>query len=149
MPFTGRPRKYDSVEDFVTAMTSYFDLCERENATSIRESGKLSRVLNVEHLCSHMGIVKDTLYQYAKRTDGNGNSFSDSVKMASQYIAGFKIEKAALGFLKEITTIFDLKNNHGYVDKTELTVSNEPEKLSAEDIKRRLQEKKKLENQSE
>lgn len=145
----GAPRIYNTVEGFTNAIVDYFNTIEKENEISLRETGKLKRVPNMASLCNHMGIVKDTFYNYAKRVDSKNQPFSDSTKRAAQYIEGFKLESAALGLLKEITTIFDLKNNHGYTDKVEVNTNTGNEQLSPDDIKAKLNEIKKKQSKAE
>ena len=141
-PF-GRPRIYNSVEDFEEAINSYFDKVEEENKASLEKNGKLCRSPNIAALCSHMGLLKSVFYEYAKRKDSNDNVYSNSVKMASQRLELFKLENASLGMIREITTIFDLKNNHGYVDKQEVITTQTDDRLTPEQVKERLEEMKK------
>lgn len=144
MAFNGRPREYQSVDDFNAKVEEYFKEIEDANEESMRKFGKLCRAPNIAGLCLHLEISKETFYNYAKRVDGKNQSFVDSIKRASQALESYKLEKASLGQLKEITTIFDLKNNHGYVDKQELTLNETGDKLTAEEIKQRLKAKKEV-----
>jgi hypothetical protein len=146
--FIGRPRVYDTVEEFTQAIVDYFTDIEKENELSLETTGRLKRVPNMASLCNYMGIVKDTFYNYAKRVDSKNQPFSDSTKRAAQYMEGFKLEGAALGLLKEISIIFDLKNNHGYADKIEVNTKSDNEQLTPDDIKAELNElRKKQESQ--
>lgn len=149
MAFIGHPRIYNTVEEFTQAIIDYFTEIEQENEESLKESGRLKRVPNMASLCNHMGIVKDTFYNYAKRVDSKNQPFSDSTKRAAQYIEGFKLESAALGLLREITTIFDLKNNHGYADKIDIATNSQPEQLTTDDIKNKINTLKKENNKNE
>ena len=143
MSFIGRPREYNTVEEFTQTIIEYFTEIENENKLSLEETGKLRRVPNMASLCNYMGIVKDTFYNYAKRVDSNNQPFSDSTKRAAQYIEGFKLESASLGLLREITTIFDLKNNHGYADKIDVNTTTSSDQLTNDDIKAKINELKK------
>lgn len=143
MAITGRPRIFKTVKEFTDAITSYFDKVEKENEESLKATGKLKRNPNIAHMCEHMGIAKQNFYEYAKRYDDNNEPFAHAMRMATQHIEGFKLEAAALGMLREITTIFDLKNNHGYVDKMNLITNAEPEQISADDIANRIKNRKK------
>jgi heme-binding NEAT domain protein len=89
-----------------------------------------------------MGLSKEAFYLYDNRVDCNGNRFIDSRKEATVRLEAFKLEKAATGHIREIITIFDLKNNHGYADKQEVTVSDNNETLTAEQVRDRMRSKK-------
>jgi len=140
MKIVGRPRTFQTLEEFVNLMNEYFDIIETENEKAIADTGKLKRNPNIAHMCEHMGISKQNFYEYAKRSDINGQPFAHAMQMATQHIEGFKIEAAALGFLREITTIFDLKNNHGYADKMDVTTNTAPEQLTINEIADKLKE---------
>ena len=135
MAFTGRTREYQTVEEFTEAIVSYFTEVDEENKKSMKTIKRLTRSPNIAGLCNHVGLVKSTFYEYAKRVDCNNKAFSNSIKMASQYLEDYKLENASLGLLREITTIFDLKNNHGYTDKQEVVnINQDSNKLSLDDI---------------
>jgi hypothetical protein len=146
MKIMGRPRTFQTLEEFVALMNEYFDDIEKENSKALATTGKLKRNPNIAHMCEHMGISKQNFYEYAKRTDINGKPFAHAMKMATQHIEGFKIEAATLGLLKEITTIFDLKNNHGYTDKMDINTNPTTEQLTPDEISNKL---KKMQRGSE
>ena len=134
------PRIFNSVQEFSDLVDSYFAEIEEQNKQSIQNFGKMCRVPNIAGLCVHMGIHKDTFYEYAKKTDSNGNSYKDVTKNAVMRIESFKLESAATGQIREIMTIFDLKNNHGYTDKVDVNTNAAPEQITPEEIAAKLKE---------
>jgi len=103
----GRPRLYEDHESFATAVDGYFDAQVGKRPTL---SG-LSYALGFED--------RETFSNYA----GYGSDYSRTVKRAKLLIACWLEERLTD---KETFTpgiIFDLKNNHGWTDKsqTELT----------------------------
>lgn len=96
----GSPRKFKDVKTFNKKVESYFKECE--------SNGKVPNVLG---LCIHLDIIRDTLIEYEKRPE-----FTDTIKEARQKIEEFKMQK--LYSQGNVTgVIFDLKCNHGWVDK--------------------------------
>lgn len=120
----GRPRKFDTVEQLETLIEGYFDYCDNYIATKIvfDKEGEQSTVkyhfpkpYTVSGLCAYLGITRDTLSEYQKQDE-----FSDTIKTAKTKIEAEKIEGAMQGKYNPAITIFDLKNNHNMVDKTEV-----------------------------
>jgi hypothetical protein len=144
MKFIGRPRIFNTVDELIDGMKNYFEYCENENKRSLKEIGKPTKAPNVESLCDYIGIAKDTFYAYKKRKDINGESFGESIQLALQHIVSEKLNGMLLGFIRELSGIFDMKNNHGYVDKTTV-VSENVEIVTDDDIDSVLKNRKKIE----
>lgn len=101
----GRPRLYESAEEFETATEGYFAQAETPTMAG---------------LCYHLGFCdKDSFSHY----ETYGDDFSRTVKRARLRMEADRHSKLVS---KETFTpglIFDLKNNHGWKDKTEQEVS--------------------------
>lgn len=105
----GRPMAYNSVEELEAAIEEYFD---SEDAYITESEGKSVFSPTVSGLAFHLGITTETL-----RTYGENDKFSATVKRAKQRIE-ISLEKRLYG--QTVTgTIFNLKNNFGWKDKTE------------------------------
>lgn len=105
----GRPRLYADEEVFADAVDAYF--------ASLEDSGKKPTLAG---LCYHMGFSdKESFGHYETYGDG----FSRTIKRTRMRIEDDRwqalIDKGT--FTPGI--IFDLKNNHGWRDKTEQEVS--------------------------
>lgn len=65
---------------------------------------------------------------------------SEIMNMIETYITGMKLTAAQLGELKEISTIFDLKAQHGFVETQAPTTIIHEKKIDVEDIRNQLAE---------
>jgi len=104
--YVGRPKKYNPEEPeiFQEAIDTYF----------IPDNYPWT----ISGLCIHLGIVKDTWYNYSKLKE-----FSDSCKAAQIKIENYAENKL---FTQPNVTgiIFNLKNNFNWVDKQEINSNN-------------------------
>ena len=99
----GRPRLYDSHAEFDRKANAYFDSLE---------DGKMPTLAG---LCLFMGFAdKQTFGDYAVY----GEDFSLTVKRAKLRIEDDRNQRLAKADFSP-GIIFDLKNNHGWKDKTE------------------------------
>lgn len=102
----GRPRLYESAEEFSAKVDEYF--------TEVEATG---RKPTLSGLCLFMGFCdKESFSRY----EDYGEDFSRTVKRAR-----LLIEENRVQLLNDRTSftpgvIFDLKNNHGYKDKQEI-----------------------------
>ena len=99
----GRPSKWTSVEAMQSAIDNYFADCE-ENEEPLTISG----------LAYALDMTTETLRAY-----GEKDQFSVTVKKAKQKVEAF-IERRLLGTGQAAGAIFNLKNNFGWKDKTEV-----------------------------
>lgn len=104
----GRPRKYTDPETFARNAEAYFD--------QVAESGKMPTLAG---LSLHMGFTdKQTFGDYAEY----GEEYSLTVKRARLRIEDDRNQRLAKSDFSP-GIIFDLKNNHGWKDKTETELS--------------------------
>jgi hypothetical protein len=110
----GRPRAYATPQEMASEIEKYFEKWEGEK-----------RPLTMAGLQTALGIIDDTFERYAagKYDDKDypeGMTFSGTIKAARKYIENSKLEHALNGTYNASVSIFDLKNNHGYSDKSEI-----------------------------
>ena len=87
-------------------------------------------------MCLHLGVTRQTLCLYESgeyNSDTHKNQFSEILKLAKLRVEQDKNEKLLTGEYNAAGAIFDLKNNHQWIDKlqTETThrgaiISEEP-----------------------
>lgn len=106
-----KPEKFDNVFDLEIAVDMYFMDCDERKVP-----------YTVEGMAYALDMDRRTLLRY--ETEETHAEFNSSVRRAKQRVAQNLIEKAVTDRLNPALIIFLLKNNFGYVDKTETEVNN-------------------------
>lgn len=108
-----KPRKFQKAEELKAAIQDYFDSCDARNAP-----------LTVTGLANSLGTSRRLLLDVEKST-----TYSEEIKslilLAKQRIGQQTEEGLLSGRYNAAGCIFTLKNNWGYVDKVEKTISVE------------------------
>lgn len=123
-PALGRPPSFESPEQLQSLIEGYYKSC-KENTIKIVRSGieiEVAEPLTVAGMADFLGVHRDTLHAYSAQ---KGSAFSDTIKKAITKIERDKVTRAMLGFYDKTIAIFDLKNNHGYVDRKEIAESGD------------------------
>ena len=100
--------KYKSVEELKKGINKYFEDCDKDN-----------KPYTMSGLAYSLGIDRVTLINYEKR-----DSFFTLIKGAKDRVQAQLEENALMGKANATFTIFNLKNNYGWSDKTEQEVIN-------------------------
>ena len=117
----GRPAKYNNPEEMQVLIDKYFEECQRTG-----------EVPTVTGLCYVLDLERKSLLDYEKmletdrfkRFDNTVKvGFVNTIKKAKKYIE-MNYEQALFSKNSAVGAIFTLKNNYGYVDKTEQVVEN-------------------------
>lgn len=121
MKYRGRPAKYEDPDEMKSLIIQYFDECEKNQevptVTGLAYTLDIDRktLLRYED-CLECDKLKD--YPYDVRV-----GFVNAIKEAKKYIE-MNYEQALFDKAKTVGAIFTLKNNYGYVDKTEQVIEN-------------------------
>lgn len=112
----GRPPKYKNKEELQEAIDKYFKSCyapleEGQDPDSYREA---LRPLTIGGLAVSIGMCRDSLLRY-----GKNDEFYDTIKKAKDIVHAWAEERLFAGG-QVAGCIFNLKNNYGWVDKTEV-----------------------------
>lgn len=115
----GRPLKYKTVDELSEAIDEYFDNCDNRIVQVF--SKKIGDVVEIKDpepytisgLAYAMGVDRDTLLNYEKKEEFFGTIKSAKDKVHKD-VERRLMETAATG------AIFNLKNNFGWKDKTEV-----------------------------
>jgi len=91
----------------------YFEIGGREIKDGIR-------LYTVSGLCIWLGITRTTLCEYETNP-----RFSDTVKRAKMRIENNLEELAEIGLINSSVSIFSLKNNFKWTDKTDVNLQGE------------------------
>ena len=99
--------KYKSQEELQAGIDKYFEECDKEN-----------KPYTMSGLAYALDIDRTTLIRY-----GDRESFAALIKKAKQKVEKQLEENALTGKGNPTFTIFNLKNNYGWVDKQEQEIT--------------------------
>ena len=116
----GRPLMFESPEKLQELIDKYFENCDAND-----------EIYTVTGLAMALDTDRATLVRY-----GHKDEFYNTIKKAKQKIENQMVNRALTGVYNPTVSIFLMKNNFGYVDKTEqevkVTEKTKAEKLSDE-----------------
>lgn len=121
----GRPLKYKTAEQLETAIDDYFDWCDNRMASVyVKEVGDNVQISNpapytMSGLAYKLGVDRNTILSYARNDD-----FSALIKSARLRIEN-DVETRLMEGKNQAGAIFNLKNNFGWVDKSEVDNKHE------------------------
>jgi len=150
----GRPPKFESVEALQRAIAIYFFDCDNNMVRMGKIIAHKPRPYTISGLAYALGTSRNVLMTYEDDGDGDEASafhknikpelrqeFSNTIKQAKEMIRVWTEEMLYEGGGITTGVIFNLKNNWGFKDKTE--VDNKISGLSLTDLYAASQEAKK------
>lgn len=126
----GRPKAFKTVKELEELIVAYFKSCD-ENTTEkwLFDGGKHFKAevkapipYTVEGLAVALGVDRHTILNYEE--EPKNKKFFTTIKRAKQLILGQKVQKGLMNETNPAITIFDLKNNYGYIDKQHVDQTN-------------------------
>lgn len=125
---SGKPKNWKTPEELQKDIDKYFTECD-DRIYKVYDKVKQTVVeiqkqipYTIEGLCETLDCDRDTLLNYEKK-DGY-EEFFGTIKKAKLKVQRNKVERGLDSESNPAVTIFDLKNNHGYKDKTEVDSNN-------------------------
>lgn len=120
MNLGGRPLKFKTVEDLQSKIDDYFRRCE--STIIFKKYDKDGNVIvelptppTITGLALALDTTRETLLDYEEK-DG----YSDAIKRAKLRCQNAVEENALVGTFNSTAAIFNLKNNFGWKDRTEI-----------------------------
>lgn len=107
-----RPKKYDDVSIFQQKVDEYFAICDEKN-----------RPYTMSGLAYYLNMDRKSLLNYSKN-----EMFFPTIKKAKQRVE-MMLEEQLYRLGNNSGVIFNLKNNFGWIDKSEYSNDNELQKL--------------------
>ena len=104
----GRPLKFNSVKELEERIDAFFEHCKEKK-----------EVPTITGLAVALDTNRQTLLEYEKNEKPKYKRFSDTIKKAKQYIE-YHVEQRLFSSNQVTGVIFNLKNNFGWKDKTEV-----------------------------
>ena len=121
---SGRPRVFNDNDILRCKVESYFEHCDAQKEVYEDSKGRLTIVrkpYTLSGLCLWLGICRDTFAEYANGVyDDSSNKFSDTFSYARHKVENYVEEGMLNNTLNTNGSIFNLKNNFGWKDKTEV-----------------------------
>lgn len=127
---TGRPLKFKDKKELEDKIINYFEYCDITVVKKILNKNQeiiaeLSKPYTITGLAEWLGTSRQTLLNYEDKDD-----FFDTIKNAKAKIEACYEERALLGDNNPIVSIFTLKNNFNWKDKTETDITTGGDKLN-------------------
>ena len=131
----GRKAKYPDnekgLEDFKNMSLDFFRYCQRVNND---EQNNRRIIPDVEAWVTYLGITRQAVHKYYS---GRGDEWREAIDKIKTAILSIKKQLMLTGKIPSIVGIFDLSNNHGYVNTTEFKLKppvEERKTLTAADL---------------
>lgn len=125
----GRPATFPNTPEglakFQETVESYFRMIHDHNATL--EADQRGVLPDIEGMCIYCGISRVTLATYVKR----GGEWERFILLAKDVIAAARKQAASDYKSPPVFEIFNLKCNHGYIEKSELKLTTEVDDTQA------------------
>lgn len=112
------PATNEGLESLKEAAAAYFEYLNTQNQNKDDDSRFL--LPDVEGLCSYIGISRMTLHTYETSRSA---AWTEAIQYIKTVIFSFRKQLASYYRLSTTLEIFNLKNNFGYTDKSELEVT--------------------------
>lgn len=134
----GRPAVYaptkEGLQDFLEDCSEYF---RRINA--INQNPELQKLVipDIEGLCAHLQISRQTLHNYSV---ARSDDWHDAIELVRTCIASAKKQLANTYRIPPVFAIFDMVNNHNYVNASEFKLTTEePRAIEATKLENALE----------
>lgn len=123
-------KRYKTVKEIEEAIESFFS-----------DKIRLAKPFTIQGLALALGFnSRQSLLNYEGYTDEKDKPFLDTIKRAKLRIEENKVEGMILGEYNTTAIIFDLKNNHGHKDKTEVDLKVDKESLTDKELEEKIAE---------
>ena len=115
-----RPKLYNSAKEMQEVIDAYISDCLDNTREILTKEGEVVKIsapipLTIEGLCYVLQMTRQSLLNYTK-----SDEFFDIIKNVKRRILKDQTELGLMGITDKTMTIFLLKNNHEYTDKTEV-----------------------------
>lgn len=120
----GRPLIFKNKEELQKKIDEYFESCKKRIIKRIVNKNselvsEISAPSTITGLASFLGTSRETLMNYEKKED-----FFDTIKKAKAKIESIYEERALIGDYNPAVSIFALKNNFNWRDKSETDITS-------------------------
>lgn len=118
----GRPKKWTDPAVLEDQINDYFDYCDEQVRMTVNDKGQTKMIYKpytLSGLQLYLDCDDQTFINY-----GNDEVFRDIIKRARKRVENWVEEKSITGELNPTVAIFNLKNNFGWKDKSEVETTD-------------------------
>ena len=118
----GRPKKFTDPDFMQDMINDYFAKCDLDREVIELKNGDIRLIkkpYTITGLCLHLELDRVTLLDYEQNP-----MFSNTIKQAKQRVENYIEEHSLRGDINATTAIFNLKNNFGWKDKSEVETTD-------------------------
>ncbi len=123
------PHTPEGLDAFRRESYAYLQYVQEVDSTA-QEGGRLRLIPDVESWAAYMGITRETIRRYEAT---RGEEWAQAIQQIKGVITACKKQLALQGKIPPVLAIFDLTNNHGYVNSSEFRLQTQT-KLEARQI---------------
>ena len=132
---TAYPNTDEGLELFKAKSLEYVEYIKQVNAS---EGVERELIPDIEGWSAYLGTNRTTINRYARRSE----KWKQTIENFKNGIASIKKQMALYGTIPPVMAIFDLTNNHGYVNSSEFKVSQQNDNIQEHRLTdKELQEK--------
>lgn len=132
-------KKWGTVTELQRDIDSYFEYCDNNIVGYDNNNNPIYEPYTIQGLAEALYCTRATLNNYEKKE--GYEAYFYTIKRAKNKVEKQKVVRALIGKANPAITIFDLKNNHGHVDRqevkqdqtSEIKIINSEVTLSGED----------------
>jgi hypothetical protein len=132
-------KKWGTVTELQRDIDSYFEYCDNNIVGYDNNNNPIYEPYTIQGLAEALDCTRATLNNYEKKE--GYEAYFYTIKRAKNKVEKQKVVRALIGKANPAITIFDLKNNHGHVDRqevkqdqtSEIKIINSEVTLSGED----------------
>lgn len=132
----------EGLENFKAKVREYLAYIVERNAELEEIEGSVKLIPDVEGACLYLGICRQTFYNYK----GRSPEWEEAINLVTTILAATKKQLAFSFKMPPLLAVFDLCNNHGYINTSEFKLRTEPPEatvkpgMTKEEIKSLLSE---------
>lgn len=116
----GRPRIFETPEDLMETFSKW-----RSEFAPGGDRHANGEIPDIEGFCDYIDSYRELFYEYSKKEE-----FSQTIAQIKNWIYHRKKQLAMQNKMNATVYVFDAKNNHGYVDKTEQDITTNGENIA-------------------
>lgn len=129
------PSNDEGLNRFKNKTLEYVTHVRNVNA-NLNDDNNKKLVLDIEGWCCFLGISRNTLKNYSRR----GGRWTEFIEQFKESILAYKKQLAFSYKIPPVIAMFDLVNNHGYINTNQVSIKVDKEEEERKSIEQELEE---------